>query len=398
MQSIPHKNSFGAKICTFFHNETVLSIAVILALLSMLLVFPDKEYISYIDFRTLGILFCLMTIVAALKEIGLFDWLAQSMLSKVHTIKGIVSLLVLLSFFFSMVITNDVALITFVPLTIIVMKHVTPELRKKWFLTTVVMQTIAANLGSMLTPIGNPQNLYLYGKSGISILEFVRLLLPYSIAALVLLLVWISIESKRKYRDSSGNSRPDIKLTVWGFDTGSIMQHPRGKEYTICYFLLFGISLLSVGHIVPFTVPFMFVLIYSLVRNRQVLKHVDYSLLGTFTALFIFIGNLGRIAWFRDFLQSIITGREALTAVIASQVMSNVPAAILLSGFTDRFDSLIIGTNIGGLGTLIASMASLISFKYIAKEEGNLRGKYFVTFTAANIVFLIVMLLIMWVI
>lgn len=163
-------------------------------------------------------------------------------------------------------------------------------------------------------------------------------------------------------------------------------------EYLSAYLILFVVCLLTVAHIVPYQIPLALVLSYMLLRNRENIGKVDYSLLATFIALFIFIGNLGRVPQFSNFLEKIMTGREMLTAVLASQIMSNVPAALLLAGFTSDYNSLIIGTNIGGLGTLIASMASLISFKYIAREDKNLRGKYFGIFTVSNIVFLIFML------
>ena len=159
-------------------------------------------------------------------------------------------------------------------------------------------------------------------------------------------------------------------------------------EYLAAYLILFTICLLTVARIIPYQIPLVLVLIYMLLRNRENISRVDYSLLATFIALFIFIGNLGRIPQFSSFLERIMAGRETLTAVLASQIMSNVPAALLLSGFTDNYRSLIVGTNIGGLGTLIASMASLISFKYIAKENRNLRGKYLGIFTASNIIFM----------
>lgn len=376
------------RLWLFFKRETVLSVAVFLAVLSAFIVLPDKQYLSYIDFRTLGILFCLMTVVASLKAIGLFDSLAQKMLSRVRSITGIIILLVLLCFFFSMIITNDVALITFVPLTIIVMKHLPDEMQKSSIIRTVIMQTIAANLGSMLTPIGNPQNLYLYGKAGLSISGFLRLMLPYTLLSFVLLLLWILAASGRK-----GKGTLSLQISMDSFSSSATVENPRAREYLCAYFILFAVCLLAVGHILPFTVPLALVLFYSIIRNPGILKQIDYSLLATFAALFIFIGNLGRIPWFCQFLQKILAGHETLTAIAASQVMSNVPAAILLAGFTDHLEALIIGTNLGGLGTLIASMASLISFKYIAKENSSWKGSYFKNFTLANIVFLMILLL-----
>lgn len=381
----------------FCKKEAVLSIAVVLALLSVFFVRPDAGYLAYIDFRTLGILFCLMTIVAGLQQIGVFDRMAKGLLAHVAGVGGIVTILVLLCFFLSMLITNDVALITFVPLALIIMKQFSESDRKKWMLKCVVMQTIAANLGSMLTPIGNPQNLYLYGRAGMNISSFLRLMLPYSLISLALLLLWIwlpflihreSTEERQDNTESGKVWKPEETSGGWmATDTKALM----------VWGMLFGISLLAVGRILVWQIPFVLVLLYGLIWKREILRKVDYSLLGTFTALFIFIGNLGRIPAFSSFLQRAMQGREVLTAVFASQVMSNVPAAILLSGFTDQYQALIIGTNLGGLGTLIASMASLISFKYMVREDGTLRGSYLAEFTVTNLVFLAVLLGVWWI-
>lgn len=373
------------KILTFFQKETVLSISAILAILSMFIVHPSDKYFSYIDFRTLSLLFCLMSIVAGLSEIGLFDYLAEKILSRANSIKSIIVLLVLLCFFFSMIITNDVALITFVPFAIIILKKMSEKQKNYWILRTVVMQTIAANLGSMLTPIGNPQNLYLYARANMSALALIRLMLPYSIAALVLLLVWIQVAAHREPVSTTENHISELF---------SIHKAKAPNQTSLIgYLILFLICLLVVAHIIDYKISFILVIGYIFFKNWHLFKKVDYSLLLTFTALFIFIGNLKCIPQFNHFLISIIDGHETLTAILSSQIISNVPTAILLSGFTKNYSALIIGTNIGGLGTLIASMASLISFKYIAKEKTTLRGKYFMMFTIANIVFLILLLL-----
>ena len=363
------------KILTFFQKETVLSISAILAILSMFIVHPSDKYFSYIDFRTLSLLFCLMSIVAGLSEIGLFDYLAEKILSRANSIKSIIV----------MIITNDVALITFVPLAIIILKKMSEKQKNYWILRTVVMQTIAANLGSMLTPIGNPQNLYLYARANMSTLALIRLMLPYSIVALVLLLVWIQIAAHREPGSTTENHISELF---------SIHKTKAPNQTSLIgYLILFLICLLVVAHIIDYRISFILVIGYIFFKNWHLFKKVDYSLLLTFTALFIFIGNLKCIPQFNHFLISIIDGHETLTAILSSQIISNVPTAILLSGFTKNYSALIIGTNIGGLGTLIASMASLISFKYIAKEKTTLRGKYFMMFTIANIVFLILLLL-----
>ena len=267
------------------------------------------------------------------------------------------------------------------------------------------MQTIAANLGSMLTPIGNPQNLYLYGKAGIGIPGFLRLMLPYTGISLLLLGVWIAIcvgrekfekgdvtEGKTLITEKNQELRSGEDQSILMREADTNRRYPIDKKKLGCYLALFLVSLLSVAHILPFPIPLLLVIVYISTRDRTIWRQIDYSLLGTFTALFIFIGNVGRIPAFSRFLQEFINGREVITAVIASQVMSNVPAAILLSGFTDNIQALIVGTNLGGLGTLIASMASLISFKYIAKENRKLRGKYFILFTIANVIFLVILL------
>ena len=370
-------------VVTYLKKEIVLCIAILLAVLSVFFVRPDSQYLSYIDFRTLAILFCLMTIVAEFKELGFFDLLAEKLLAAAKSLRAAILVLVFLCFFLSMVITNDVALITFVPFTITVLNKMGTEVRQKWLFRVVVMQTIAANLGSMFTPIGNPQNLYLFGLTDFTTLDFLKLMFPYTGVSGLLLVGWIFLSTC----GTSGSviPRDTAKSTV-------TVPGEKRREKTIAYSLLLGLSLLTVGRILPYWVVFVCVLLYTLCRNSSLLRKVDYSLLGTFAALFIFIGNLGRIQVFHDFLMKMITGREVITAVIASQVMSNVPAAILLSGFTENIQGLIVGTNLGGLGTLIASMASLISFKYVAEEAGREKGTYLRLFTVANLLFLAVLL------
>jgi len=371
------------RIITFFKKETVLCVSLMLAAVSMFIVPPDKDYLAYIDFRTLALLFCLMSVMAGLQKIGVFKWIAKKLLGYVKSGRSLVLTLVLLCFFSSMLITNDVALITFVPFTFTVLNMLGEEQKNRLILPVVVMQTIAANLGSMLTPIGNPQNLYLYGKAGISVSEFLILMLPYSVLSLALLAGWSLIQ---------GRACPqNLEL-----EKEAEKDFMHGKEVIyplVIYLLLFLLCLLTVGHILPWQAVFLAVLIVVFVIDRQVLVKVDYSLLFTFAGFFIFIGNAGRISVFRDFLQNIIVGREVYTAIVASQVISNVPAALLLSGFTEDLAGLIIGTNLGGLGTLIASMASLISYKYVAKEAGERKGRYIVLFTIGNIGFLAVLIL-----
>ncbi len=366
------------RMIAFIKKDTVLLISWILAILSAFIVHPNKEYLSYIDFRTLGILFCLMCVMEGLRSLGVFDFVAHKLLKQVKTTSQLALVLILLCFFSSMLITNDVALITFVPLTLIVLERL-PEQKEYLMIPVVVLQTIAANLGSMLTPIGNPQNLYLYGKAELSLLSFVGLMLPYTIAALVLLL----IACRRLKKKESRVEIEEDSINIEG-----------NKMGILGYVVLFILSLLTVARVIPFEILLVIVLIALLIFHRVVLKHVDYALLGTFVGFFIFIGNMGKIPSFQNFLSNIIGGHEIITSIVASQMMSNVPAALLLSGFTANYESLIIGTNLGGLGTLIASMASLISYKAIVGAGSEYKRRYFRKFTLANIVFLIYELMI----
>lgn len=367
------------RIIDFIKKETVLSAALFLAVISMFFVFPDKEYVSYIDYRTLCILFSLMAVMEGLKSIGIFRLTAEGLLKRARSIRSVSVILVCLCFFSSMLITNDVALITFVPFTIVIFGMLGASAEEKLLIPVVVMQTIAANLGSMLTPLGNPQNLYLYGISGMSLGDFTVLLLPFVILAFIMLMVWIIIKTARS--DLGGAVElPDERLTV-------------KKGFFALYIALFAICLMTVAKLLHYGIAAAVVAAAVLIADRSLLKKIDYSLLLTFAGFFVFIGNMSRVDCINSFLSRIIEHNEFAVSVGASQIISNVPAALLLSGFSDNYEKLILGADIGGLGTLIASMASLISFKYIAKERSAAKKRYFGTFTAANIIFLTAMIL-----
>lgn len=371
-------NKAWKKLIVMAKKETILSIAVLLAICSMFFVIPDRKYMEYVDYRTLAILFSLMVVVAGLQKQEIFDRLAASIVGNISRLRALIMILIMLCFFFSMIITNDVALITFVPLAITSLNMLDKRVAEKWLIPVVVMQTVAANLGSMLTPIGNPQNLYLYGLSGMSITGFVKLTCPYVILAAVIILIWCFLNCGKKQ-----NVRIDIKAER---KNSSSDIRKIGM-----YLILFLFCVLTVARLIPYLVTLVIVVVVALIFDRDILKHVDYALLLTFAAFFIFIGNMGRVGAFANMLEQVISGHEVITAVLASQAISNVPAALLLSGFTPCVDSLVIGTNLGGLGTMIASMASLISFKYIARENRELKGKYFIYFTVVNVIVLAVM-------
>ena len=364
------------KIISFMKKETVLTIATLLAVVSAFFVKPDRQYIGYIDFRTLGILFGLMVIMQGFQRTGLFDRIGKSLLQKTGKLWQLILVLVMLCFIFSMLITNDVSLLTFVPFSILVLKKCGQE---QAMIPTVILQTVAANLGSMLTPIGNPQNLYLYGLMDCSIPEFMGILLPYTVMTLVLLLLsLLCIRGKGQ----------EISCRM---EEGTEIKQSR-KHRNLIYGLLFLLALLVVARILPYGVLVTAVFLYTIIFDREALKGADYALLVTFVSFFILIGNLGRISLIREALERFVSGREILTGVLASQVISNVPAAVLLSGFTENYRDLLVGVNLGGLGTLIASMASLISFKLYTKCYKENRGRYLRWFTLVNIIYLFLLL------
>lgn len=370
-----NSKNFIQNIKNFILKETVLSVSLVLAVLSSFIIFPDKKYIDYIDWHTLLLLFSLMAVMAGFQDLGVFRRIGNSLLSKITNTRQMMIILIFLPFLFSMLITNDVALITFVPFAIIVLRMSKQE---KLLLPLVVMQTIAANLGSMLTPMGNPQNLYLYAQSKMSFTDFVLLMLPYTVISAICLLLCILFIKKENIQLSSNQDNNHTTLDI---------------KMLTAYLVGFILCLLCVAKLLTPIIPAVIIFIFLLICNKEILKKVDYALLGTFICFFIFIGNMGRISAFCTFLNTILNGHEKIVAVLSSQIISNVPAALLLSGFSQKWNALIIGTNLGGLGTLIASMASLISYKQIAGQYPKLTGKYFKLFTIANIIMLIILLI-----
>lgn len=366
------------QIIGWIKKESVLTISIVLAVASMFWVPPDKQYVSYIDYKTIGLLFCLMSVMAGYQKAGIFQWMGETLLTKVRMSRSVAAVLIFLCFFTSMFITNDVSLLTFVPFSIIVLEMAEME---ELLVPVVVLQTIAANLGSMMLPFGNPQNLYLYGRSGYSMVQFVAVILPYGIVAFVLLAISLF-----------GIKKVSVTLHMQRHNTSELK---RNKGKIIAYTVLFSFCILTVAHILPWTATLIIVAVAVFLLDKELFHRVDYSLLLTFVFFFLFIGNLGRIPFFCEFLEGILKGNEVLTAVIASQVISNVPAALLLSGFSSQWDALIIGTNLGGLGTLIASMASLISYKQVAQKRAEYKSKYFRLFTITNVVYLVI-LMIVW--
>lgn len=362
-------------IIDFLKRETVLVVAILLAICSAFFVEPDQEYWSYIDYRTLALLFCLMLIMAAFQNMGLFRFIGVKLLQRVENERQLYAALILLCFVSSMFITNDVALITFVPFAITVLKMAGLEDR---LIPTIVLQTVAANLGSMLTPIGNPQNLYLYGKSDLSLGEFVLLMLPYAVIAIFIFAFMIFRMKTHTIHEEALQTIENIRFVP--------------SKKLVVYSILFMGCVLSVAKLIPWQLMFFLVTAGVLKMDRTVLCKIDYSLLLTFVGFFVFIGNMGRIPIFSGFLMDTMQGHEVLASVAVSQIISNVPAALLLSGFTSKWNLLIIGTNLGGLGTLIASMASLISYKQVTANYPEKKGAYIKYFTITNVSILAILL------
>lgn len=369
----------GAKLIAFFKKETILCVAGLLAVLSMVWVPPDGEYMGYINWQVLVLLFCLMSVMGGLQALGIFKAIANTLLHWANGLRQLTLLLVMLCFFFAMVVTNDVALITFVPFTILLlqMADLTGEM-----IPILVLQTIAANLGSMLTPIGNPQNLYLYTVSGMSPADFVLTMLPFTLLSLFLLVLCCMLT---KDVPLSGQMLPPIQGEAFSM---------REKVTLSALLMLFAACLMTVFHVMPYWTVLGISLVWFVFFERDVLGKVDYSLLITFIFFFVFIGNMGRIPAMRDTIASILAGREMIVSFLCSQIISNVPAAVLLSGFTDHWKDLLLGVNIGGLGTLIASMASLISYKFFVQANEKAKGKYLKHFTIMNILFAIPLLVV----
>lgn len=371
-KNIPRKDLPMDKISCFIKKDPVLLISGLLAVVSAFFVPPDVSYLSYIDFRVLALLFCLMCVMNGFQEIGLFQKLAVFILSRTKNTRQLTAVLVFLCFFLSMFITNDVSLITFVPFTILIL---TITGQAKLMIYVIVLQTIAANLGSMLTPVGNPQNLYLYSLSGMRISLFLKTMLPYTLLSGLLLFLSLFL-------------KPGEKVSLQSVFTDTA---PMERKPLLVYSLLFMLCLGCVLRLFPWQALLLILFAVLLPFNRRLLYKADYGLLFTFLFFFLFIGNMGRIPVIVDFLRSVLTGHELFLSIAASQVISNVPAAILLSGFTGNYLPLLAGVNIGGLGTLIASLASLISYKQYAKTTGCHKGRYLLRFTGLNLLFLAVL-------
>ena len=397
------KKNVLASLISFAKEEAILCAAFLLAILSAFFVPPSMQYAEYLDWRTLALLFCLMLVVAGLQHMGTFHALGHALLSGVKTSRGLALLLVFLCFFASMLITNDVALITFVPFAILLLNMAG---QSRLLIPVVVLQTIAANLGSMFTPIGNPQNLYLYSRFSLEIGDFLMTMLPLTLLSAVLLLGAVFLLPKESLSVSRTDSIHSNSISVISISdntsscnapadhTTSSHTQPSSLSlpYLLFYLALFCVCIGCVLHLIPYPVMLCIIILAILPVNRKLFGKVDYKLLLTFVCFFVFIGNLQQIPAVSSILNTFIQGRELLLGILFSQCISNVPAAILLSGFTSQIRPLLFGVNIGGLGTLIASLASVISYRFYAGEPGAQKGRYMLVFTGYNVVFLLILI------
>ena len=365
------KDGFMEKVWKFIKAQPVLVIAFILAVATMFIVPPDREYIGYCNRTVLIELFALMAAVAGLRSIGIFDTVTRVILQKTGTVRRLGAVMILICFFSAMLVTNDVALITFVPLTLLIYSNIKDD---KSLILTIVLESAAANLGSMMTPVGNPQNLFLYDKYGLTATTFVKTMLPVGALGLaaVLLLTLFLPKDKCEAPKRSEAKLPVIKAAVY---TG-----------------VFVLCIAAVFRLVPDWVCLIAAIAAALICDVKLLLKIDYILLATFVCFFVFVGNIARIDAVSEFFSGILTDRELIVSALLSQVISNVPAAVMLAEFTDNGTQLLLGVDIGGFGTIIASMASLIAFQIYRGSERAQTGKYMGVFTLVNVTFLVLLL------
>ena len=357
-------------LSSFVKKNVVMLIAMLAALVTCFLVPPDKAYLDYFDVKTLTCLFCVLAVVCALKNINFFYMLAKKLIQIFRNTRLCILALVYITFIGSMLIANDMALLTFLPLGTYVM---TSTGKGKYMAFTFIMQNIAANLGGMLTPFGNPQNLYLYTKFQIPTGEFMGIMAaPFALAIALITLCCIIFVKPETFE------LKDEKLSL-----------PLGRS--IVYLLLFGLAIAIVFRGIPYGIGLIVIPAVLIFMDRKALKMVDYPLLLTFVFFFIFSGNMARIDAVRSLFSYFLEKNALLVSVLSCQVISNVPSAILLSQFTENYKHLLLGVNIGGVGTLIASLASLITFREYSKQNKGKTGYYILLFSAFNFAFLIIL-------
>lgn len=370
MNNVVETPSIWNKCLVFAKKNAVMCIALIAAIITSVIIPIDNEYVGYFDYKTLTCLFCVLAVVCALKNINFFYILARKVVQLFKTARMSILALVYITFIGSMLIANDMALLTFLPLGYFVL---TTTGKKKYMAFTFIMQNIAANLGGMLTPFGNPQNLYLYSRYEIPNLEFIGIMAPPFVLSVVLITICCIIFVKPEPLSLS-----DEKIVL-------------DPKRTILYLALFALSILIVFRGIPYWIGLIIIPTVLVFADRKALKMVDYGLLFTFVFFFIFAGNMARIDAVRDLFSTLLDKSTLLFSVVSCQCISNVPSAILLSQFTGNYADLLVGVNIGGVGTLISSLASLITFREYVKHNPGKTGYYIGTFSLFNFAFLFIL-------
>jgi len=368
--------NFLPKVIRFVKSNAVMCIALMAAVVTSVIVPVDREYLGYIDLKTISCLYSVLAVVCALKNIRFFYTLAQKIVELFKNIRLCVLALVYITFIGSMLIANDMALLTFLPLGYFVLSS---TCKQKYMAFTFIMQNIAANLGGMLTPFGNPQNLYLYTKFNIPNGEFMSIMAPPFIVSIILITLCCIVFVKPEPLEIKGET---VKL-------------PIGK--TVLYLALFVLSIAIVFRTIPYYIGVIAITAVLLFADKSALKKVDYPLLLTFVFFFIFAGNMARINTVQNVFSHFLEKDTMLFSVASCQVISNVPSAILLSQFTGNYADLLVGVNIGGAGTLIASLASLITFREYTKHNPDGTFGYIKKFTAFNFGILLILIAFMFI-
>ncbi|MBQ8642179.1 MAG: citrate transporter [Clostridia bacterium] len=367
---LPSLHHIGHSIGAFIRKNTVLCIAAVLALATAVIVPPDLTYLTYFDTRTLTCLFCTLAMVCALRNIRFFTCIAEKIITVTKNLRRSVLALVYITFIGSMLIANDMALLTFLPLGYIVL-HTTGK--EQYMAYVFILQNIAANLGGMLTPFGNPQNLYLYSRFAIPTAEFMGVMIwPFLLSVTLITICCLLF--------------PSVPLTVK--DSG--IRLPAGR--TAVYLVLFAFSIAIVFRALPYWLGLIIIPLALLFMDRKALTAVDYPLLFTFVCFFIFSGNMARIPAVEQFMAALLDKSVLVVSTLACQCISNVPSAILLSRFTENWQELLLGVNIGGAGTIIASLASLITFREYMTHNPGKAGYYMARFSLINFAFLGILL------
>lgn len=354
----------------FVKKEVVLSVAIVAMIITMFFVPVDKEYLEYFEYKTLIALFCMLAVVAGLKSTNIFELVSKKLIGLFKTRRAVIYCLVYGTYLFDMIVANDMSLITFLPLTYLVLHKTNND---KYLAFTFIMQTIAANMGGMITPYGNPQNLYLFSFYEIAIPEFFKALLLQSITVAVMLFICV-LFVKNEPLTLKNEEKFEIK-----------------KKELAVYAVLFVLVILSIFRVVPHVVTLALVILAVLIVDRKRFKYVDYALLATFCVFFVFSGNMARIDAVKELISVIVEKNTLIAGVVSCQFISNVPTAIFLSKFTQNWQDLLIAVNIGSLGIIISSLASLITLKEYLKHQPEGLKKYMIKFTLLNTIFLVVL-------